>query len=233
MQKIHDSAIITCGKNKTKIDKALELNILGFESTCLAVLRGSIQQRRLRTQFTFVWRAFGCVSCACLISLWHHLQDHLKTEIGVFIEQIFLRILESGNSTFQHKVEHQLVLARALLCPHVQHHTLCLVSCGAFCRWVEEELRYVQLSCGLAKQLASSIVDDSLSLHCACKRKGSWTRVDNNSLIRQEHDSSVGWLAALLMLRVLQVFYKLCTDASTALELFINFDCDVDEKCAA
>ncbi|CAE8639249.1 unnamed protein product, partial [Polarella glacialis] len=30
--------------------------------------------------------------------------------------------------------------------------------------------------------------------------------------------------------RVLNVFYKLCTDATTALELFLNFDCDVDEK---
>mmetsp|Transcript_37723 Transcript_37723/g.69804 ORF Transcript_37723/g.69804 Transcript_37723/m.69804 type:complete len:1802 (-) Transcript_37723:138-5543(-) len=61
-------------------------------------------------------------------------KENLKNEIGVFIEQIFLRILESGNSTFHHKTH------------------------------------------------------------------------------------------------VLQVFYRLCTDASTALELFLNFDCDVDEK---
>lgn len=30
-------------------------------------------------------------------------KENLKNEIGVFIEQIFLRILESGNSTFHHK----------------------------------------------------------------------------------------------------------------------------------
>ena len=30
-------------------------------------------------------------------------KEHLRTEIGVFIEQIFLRILESGNSTYHHK----------------------------------------------------------------------------------------------------------------------------------
>jgi len=73
-------------------------------------------------------------SLRIFVMLISHFKEHLRTEIGVFIEQIFLKILESGNSTFTHK----------------------------------------------------NIV--------------------------------------------LQVFYKLCTDASTALELFLNFDCDLDEK---
>ena len=33
--------------------------------------------------------------------------------------------------------------------------------------------------------------------------------------------------------RAHQVFYNLCTNATTALELFLNFDCDVDEKSLA
>lgn len=67
-------------------------------------------------------------------ALLQHFKEHLRAEIGICIEQVFLRILESGNSSYHHK-----------------------------------------------------------------------------------H-------------RVLQVFYQLCTDATTALELFLNFDCDVDEK---
>jgi len=61
-------------------------------------------------------------------------KEHLKGEIGVFIENVFLQILGSGNSTFQHK-----------------------------------------------------------------------------------H-------------RVLKVFYKLCTDVSSALEIFLHFDCNVKER---
>eukprot|EP00429_Kryptoperidinium_foliaceum_P002733 CAMPEP_0176025860 /NCGR_PEP_ID=MMETSP0120_2-20121206/12659_1 /TAXON_ID=160619 /ORGANISM="Kryptoperidinium foliaceum, Strain CCMP 1326" /LENGTH=1800 /DNA_ID=CAMNT_0017359051 /DNA_START=49 /DNA_END=5451 /DNA_ORIENTATION=- len=67
-------------------------------------------------------------------ALLQHFKENLRAEIGICIEQVFLRILESGNSSYLHK-----------------------------------------------------------------------------------H-------------RVLQVFYQLCTDATTALELFLNFDCDVDEK---
>lgn len=31
------------------------------------------------------------------------IQDHLKTELEVFISNVFLGILESSNSTFEHK----------------------------------------------------------------------------------------------------------------------------------
>jgi len=78
-------------------------------------------------------KIFG-LALSIFVILITNFKEHLRTEIGVFIEQILLRILESGNSTHAHKN------------------------------------------------------------------------------------------------RVLNVFYKLCTDASTALELFLNFDCDVDEK---
>lgn len=74
------------------------------------------------------------LSLGIFVKLITNFKEHLRTEIGVFIEQIFLRILESGNSTYNHKYT------------------------------------------------------------------------------------------------IVQVFHRLCTDASTALELFLNFDCDVDEK---
>jgi len=92
--------------------------------TCVALIKNSL---------SVIPKIFG-LSLQIFMTLISNFREHLRTEIGVFIEQIFLRILESGNSSFQHKN------------------------------------------------------------------------------------------------RVLQTFYKLCTDATTALELFLNFDCDVDEK---
>eukprot|EP00930_Biecheleria_cincta_P093702 TRINITY_DN8420_c0_g1_i1.p1 TRINITY_DN8420_c0_g1~~TRINITY_DN8420_c0_g1_i1.p1 ORF type:complete len:1819 (+),score=462.05 TRINITY_DN8420_c0_g1_i1:712-5457(+) len=74
------------------------------------------------------------LSLQIFVTLIANFKEHLRNEIGVFVDQIFLKILESGNSAFTHKS------------------------------------------------------------------------------------------------KVLQVFYKICTDATTALELFLNFDCDVDEK---
>jgi len=92
--------------------------------TCIALIKNSVSS---------VPKIFS-LSLQIFMTLITNFREHLRMEIGVFIEQIFLRILESGNSSFQHKN------------------------------------------------------------------------------------------------RVLHTFYKLCTDASTALELFLNFDCDVDEK---
>merc|ERR550514_1072352 len=94
------------------------------QQLCISLIKNSVSP---------IPKIFG-LSLSIFVLLISNFKDHLKTEIGVFIEQVFLRILESGNSTYQHK-----------------------------------------------------------------------------------H-------------RVLQVFYKLCTDATTALELFLNFDCDVEEK---
>lgn len=94
------------------------------EQLCVSLIKNSVSPMP---------KIFG-LSLQIFVMLITNFKDNLKSEIGVFIEQIFLKILESGNSTYQHK-----------------------------------------------------------------------------------H-------------RVLQVFYKLCTDASTALELFLNFDCDVEEK---
>jgi brefeldin A-inhibited guanine nucleotide-exchange protein len=121
---------------------SLEL-VLGMLQNCGPVFRSSIsfinEIKKLlcisliKNSVSSIPKIFG-LSLRIFVMLITNFKDHLKTEIGVFIEQIFLRILESGNSTFYHK-----------------NH-------------------------------------------------------------------------------VLQVFYKLCTDASTALELVLNFDCDVDEK---
>lgn len=91
---------------------------------CVSLIRNSVSP---------IQKIFG-LSLQIFVILITNFKEHLRNEIGVFIEQIFLRILESGNSTYLHKQ------------------------------------------------------------------------------------------------RVLQVFDKLCTDATTALELFLNFDCDVDEK---
>eukprot|EP00929_Paragymnodinium_shiwhaense_P023699 TRINITY_DN14780_c0_g1_i1.p1 TRINITY_DN14780_c0_g1~~TRINITY_DN14780_c0_g1_i1.p1 ORF type:complete len:1790 (+),score=604.91 TRINITY_DN14780_c0_g1_i1:213-5582(+) len=99
----------------------------------IAVLKNSLCLSLIKNSVSSIPKIFG-LSLQIFVTLMPNFKNHLRTEIGVFIEQIFLRILESGNSTYQHK-----------------------------------------------------------------------------------H-------------RVLSVFSKLCTDASTALEIFLNFDCDVDEK---
>lgn len=121
---------------------ALEL-ILGMIQNCgpafkssgpfIAVLKDQLCVSLIKNSVSSIPKIFG-LSLQIFVMLTSGFKEHLRAEIGVFIEQIFLRILESGNSTYQHK-----------------------------------------------------------------------------------H-------------RVLHVFYKLCTDAATALELFLNFDCDVNEK---
>ncbi|CAD7942620.1 unnamed protein product [Amoebophrya sp. A120] len=88
---------------------------------CLALIKNCVSA---------VPRIFSLSFSIC-VALIANFQKYLKAEVGIFMESIFLRILESPNSTFQHKQ------------------------------------------------------------------------------------------------RVLTVFYKLCTDAKTSTELFLNYDCDV------
>lgn len=99
----------------------------------IKVMKNSLCVSLIKNSVSSIPKIFS-IALNIFTTLMSNFKDHLKSEIGVFIEQIFLRMLESGNST------------------HLQ------------------------------KQ------------------------------------------------RVLKVFSELCTDASTALELFLNFDCDVDEK---
>mmetsp|Transcript_86464 Transcript_86464/g.222718 ORF Transcript_86464/g.222718 Transcript_86464/m.222718 type:complete len:1855 (+) Transcript_86464:120-5684(+) len=99
----------------------------------ITVLKKLLCNSLIKNSVCSIPKIFG-LSFNIFVVLITSFKEHLRTEIGVFIEQIFLRILETGNSTYHHKF------------------------------------------------------------------------------------------------RVLQVFSQLCTDASTALELFLNFDCDVDEK---
>jgi len=134
------------GQSDTRIVRSKRLSlelVLGMIQHCGPVFRSSVPfineikqllcHSLIKNSVSSIPKIF-VLSLRIFVMLITNFKDHLKAEIGVFIEQIFLRILESGNSTFYHK-----------------NH-------------------------------------------------------------------------------VLQVFYKLCTDASTALELFLNFDCDVDEK---
>jgi len=91
---------------------------------CLAIVRNCLSS---------VPKIFG-LSLSIFLVLVQHFKTHLKWEIPVFIETIFIRILDSGSCTFAHKQ------------------------------------------------------------------------------------------------RVLSVFYKLCTDPSVAVELFVNYDCDLYSK---
>ena len=43
------------------------------------------------------------LSLSIFYCLFVHFREHLKQEIVVFLEQIFLRILDSGNSIYHHK----------------------------------------------------------------------------------------------------------------------------------
>ena len=47
-------------------------------------------------------RIFG-LSLSIFLLLITNFKEYLKSEISIFLENIFLRILESGNSTFAHK----------------------------------------------------------------------------------------------------------------------------------
>lgn len=44
------------------------------------------------------------LSLSIFLMLISHFKDHLKSEIGIFFTNVFLRILESPNSTYQHKL---------------------------------------------------------------------------------------------------------------------------------
>jgi brefeldin A-inhibited guanine nucleotide-exchange protein len=43
------------------------------------------------------------ISLSVFFKIWHYFREHLKQQIAVFIESVFLKILDSGNSSFQHK----------------------------------------------------------------------------------------------------------------------------------
>jgi brefeldin A-inhibited guanine nucleotide-exchange protein len=43
------------------------------------------------------------LSLSVFFKIWHYFREHLKQQIAVFIETVFLKILDSGNSSFQHK----------------------------------------------------------------------------------------------------------------------------------
>jgi brefeldin A-inhibited guanine nucleotide-exchange protein len=43
------------------------------------------------------------LSLSVFFKVWHQFREHLKAQISVFIETVFLKIIDSGNSSFNHK----------------------------------------------------------------------------------------------------------------------------------
>uniref|UniRef100_A0A7S1PDF6 SEC7 domain-containing protein n=1 Tax=Vitrella brassicaformis TaxID=1169539 RepID=A0A7S1PDF6_9ALVE len=68
----------------------------------LQVLRNLLCFSLVKNSVSHIPRVFG-LSLSIFLVLVANFKDHLRTEIGVFVEQIFLKILESGNSSFEHK----------------------------------------------------------------------------------------------------------------------------------
>ena len=60
------------------------------------------------------------LSLQIFISLMDNFKDHLKSELEVFVATIFLRILESENSTYDHKLSVLDVFHRICKDPSVQ-----------------------------------------------------------------------------------------------------------------
>ena len=44
------------------------------------------------------------LSLGIFVNLVKHFREHLKQEISVFIENVFLKMLESGNTSFHHRL---------------------------------------------------------------------------------------------------------------------------------
>jgi len=62
-------------------------------------------------------RTLFALSLSIFVALVNNFKDSLKTEVGLFLEQIFLRIVESENSSYQHKLLVLQVLYRVTLLP--------------------------------------------------------------------------------------------------------------------
>jgi brefeldin A-inhibited guanine nucleotide-exchange protein len=63
------------------------------ETLCKLLLKQCVSNEK--TIFSLSLSIFYCI--------FEHFREHLKQEIVVFLEQIFLRILDSGNSIYHHK----------------------------------------------------------------------------------------------------------------------------------
>lgn len=48
-------------------------------------------------------KSIFALSLSIFYALFIHFREHLKNEIAVFIEEIFLKVLDSGNSSYHHK----------------------------------------------------------------------------------------------------------------------------------
>ena len=91
-----------------------------FVDVIRSILCSSLVSNCLNTD-----RNIFTLSLAIFVALMNSHKDHLKPEIGVFLEQIFLRILESENSNYHHKLLVLQVIYRLTQNPR---HTLELFS---------------------------------------------------------------------------------------------------------
>lgn len=98
---------------------ALQSKILSLE-LLLSILDHAGPTFRTSEKFVYLVRSYLCVSLLknatssntqvvglslrIFIAMTAHFKDHLKSEIEVFISNIFLRLLESENSSFDHKI---------------------------------------------------------------------------------------------------------------------------------
>ena len=98
---------------------ALQSKILSLE-LILSILDNSGLTFRSNEKFLFLFRQYLCVSLLknatssnnqivsmslrIFVSMMNNFKDHLKAEMEIFISNIFLKILESENTTFDHKM---------------------------------------------------------------------------------------------------------------------------------
>ena len=114
MKGLHDDASGTQADAVAMQNKVLSLELI------LQMLRKSGPTFRNGERFIFVIRHYLCVSllgnCTSqvgqvtdlsiqvFVALMEGFKDHLKSELEVFFTNVFLRILESENSTYEHKL---------------------------------------------------------------------------------------------------------------------------------
>lgn len=67
------------------------------------IIRGTLCESLLKNSLSTEKTIFA-LSLSIFVSLVNNFKDSLKTEIGVFMEHIFIKILESENSSYHHKL---------------------------------------------------------------------------------------------------------------------------------
>lgn len=91
------------------ISLELILSILDRPGTCfisqkefIKIVKDDLMEGLLRNCVSDDINLFS-LSLNVFFKIWHFFREHLKQQISVFLEAVFLKILDSGNSTFNHK----------------------------------------------------------------------------------------------------------------------------------